>query len=129
MTYLRDFYEVMAECGLKPPPWEQWHAYATDNAELWPITDKDRKLIGGVFFKGHTVHIAIKPQWQGRWISKALLKAYKQWTHECEIVAHPAVGNTAARELAQRLGFKFKEITPNGMFAIYVKEPTPCHPQ
>lgn len=128
MTYLRDFYDVMGECGLDRPPWEAWHAWASDNAELWPLTDRNRKLVGGVFFKGQTVHIAVKPEWQGRWVSKTLLKAYRQWTHDCEIVATPPADNRAACELAQRLGFVRRGPTPNGQFIVFVKEPT-CHPQ
>jgi RimJ/RimL family protein N-acetyltransferase len=124
VTYLRDFYDVMGACGMTRPGWEAWHAWATDNAELWPLTDKTGKLVGGVFFKGQTVHIAVHPEWQGRWISKALLRAYKTWTHECEIVAAPEVGNKPARNLAERLGFEYRGLTPNGLFAIYVKEAT-----
>lgn len=122
MTYLRDFYDVMGACGMARPEWEAWHAWATDNAELWPLTDTAGKLIGGVFFKGHAVHIAVHPDWHGKWVSKALLKAYRQWTHDCEIVATPEVANAAAREFAQRLGFKYRGLTDNGLFAIYVKE-------
>jgi RimJ/RimL family protein N-acetyltransferase len=128
MSYLRAFYEVMGECGLTRPPWEAWQAWASDNAELWPITDKAGVLVGGVFFKGQSVHIAVKPEWHGRWISKRLLKAYRQWTHECEIVATPEVGNKAACELAARLGFKNQGPTENGLFIKFVKEAT-CHPQ
>lgn len=135
MTYLRDFYDVMGECGMDRPPWKAWHAHATDNAELWPLLDrKTRKLIGGVFFKGHTVHIAVKPEWQGRWISKTLLAAYRQWTHDCEIVAHPPKGNKAAVALCERLGLKNisdrddMKLTsiahPDLVF--YAKEANPC---
>jgi RimJ/RimL family protein N-acetyltransferase len=129
VTYLRDFYDVMGACGMARPEWEAWHAWATDNAELWPLTDKTGKLVGGVFFKGHTVHIAVHPDWHGRWISKALLRGYKAWTHECEIVATPEVGNDKARTLADRLGFEYRGLTPNGLFAIYVKGANLCHPR
>jgi RimJ/RimL family protein N-acetyltransferase len=126
LTYLRDFYDVMGECGMARPEWEAWHAWATDNAELWPLTDKAGKLVGGVFFKGHTVHIAVHPEWQGRWISKSLLKAYREWTHECEIYASPPVDNKAARTLAERLGFEYRGLSDEGPFAVYVKRPVPC---
>lgn len=126
---LRQFYEVMVACGMTVPPWQAWQAWAGDNAELWPLTDTTGKLVGGVFFKGQTVHIAVHPDWHGRWISKRLLKAYRQWQHECEIVATPEVGNTAARTLAQRLGFEYRGLTDNGLFAIYVKKETPCQQQ
>lgn len=128
MDYLRGFYDVMGECGMTRPQWEAWRAWATDNAVLWPLTDKAGNILGGVFFKGHTVHIAVKPQWQGRWINKTILKAYRQWTHDCEIVATPEVGNTKARTLAERLGFIYRGTTENGLFAIYAKEAT-CRPQ
>lgn len=125
MTYLRDFYEVLGECGMDRPPWPEWEAWATDNAELWPLRDGDR-FIGGVFFKGHTVHIAVKPEYQRRWITKRILKAFRSWTHECEIVANPAVDNIAARKLAGGLGFKYHGTSPGRKFAIYIKEPVPC---
>ncbi len=131
MEHLRAFYEVMGACGLARPPWEAWLAHATENAELWPLLDHTQtppRLFGGVLFKGHTVHIAIHPDYQRRWISKRLFRAYEQWEHDCEIIAHPPVENVAARNLAHRLGFKYRGDTDNGLFAIYVKEPT-CRPQ
>jgi RimJ/RimL family protein N-acetyltransferase len=121
VTHLRDFYDVMGACGMARPEWEAWHAWATDNAELWPLTDKTGKLVGGVFFKGHTVHIAVHPDWQGKWISKTMLKAYREWTHECEIVATPPADNVAACELARRLGFKERGRT-SADYIIFVKE-------
>jgi RimJ/RimL family protein N-acetyltransferase len=121
MDALRDFYEVMGACGLARPEWQAWQAWASDNADLWPIV-KNGEVIGGVFFKGQTVHIAIRPDWQGRWLTPSMIRAYKTWAHECEIVAHPPKDNEAACQLAQRLGFKFR--APHNEFNVYVKEPT-----
>lgn len=127
MNHLRAFYDVMLACNLQPPAWEVWSAYATDNAEFWPIMDRrQEKLIGGVLFKGHTVHIAIHPDHQKRWITKAMLAGYRQWTHDCEIVATPPVDNVAASNLAKRLGLVQRGATNDGQFHIFVKERTIC---
>lgn len=119
--YLRQFYEIMGECGMIRPPWEAWRAHATENAQLWPIGTAG-KMIGGVLWKGHTVHIAVLPQWQGRWLRKAHLAAWKQFTHECDIYATPMADNQAACRLAERLGFERQG--PSGQSIIYVKPRT-----
>jgi RimJ/RimL family protein N-acetyltransferase len=126
VTYLRDFYDVMGACGMLRPPWEAWRAAYSENAELWPITDRNHgdKLVGGVLFKDHTVHIAIAPEWQRRWVSKALLRAYKTWAPACDVYATPAIDNTTACKFAERLGFQRRGETEDGQYAIYVKEAT-----
>lgn len=126
MSYLSEFYGIMGKCGMDRPPLEAWLAHARENAELWPIV-KQGKLVGGIFFKGHIIHIAVLPEWHKRWITKEMLRAYRTWTHDCEIVAHPPQDNKAARALLEALGFKYR--TTQREFAIYVKEPNPCHPQ
>ncbi len=129
MTPLRAFHDVMVAAKMAPPPWETWRAALGENFELWPMTDQTQggKLIGGVLFVGQTIHIAIHPDYHGRWISRRLLAAYRTWTHECEIVATPPHSNRRARLLALKLGFKKKR--RQGQFTIYVKEPTSCPQQ
>lgn len=124
LPYLREFYEVMGDCGMQRPTWEMFCAHAADNAELWPLV-KGGKVVGGVFFKGHTIHIAVKPEWQGRWLTKRLRRAWDTYTHECELFAHPHTTNKAACALAERLGFKFRR--HDGEFSIYSKEATCLH--
>lgn len=126
VDHLRAFYDVMVSCGLTVPPWEAWKAHASENAELWPII-KGGELVGGIFFKGQTIHIAVRPDWQGRWITPTILRAFRQWQHECEIVATPPQDNKAACALAERVGFKFR--APHRQFRVYAKEPTTCHQQ
>lgn len=129
MDHLRSFYDVMLAAKMAPPPWEMWRAALGQNFELWPMTDQRRggQLFGGVLFVGQTIHIAIHPDYHGRWLSKHLLKAYRTWTHPCEIVATPPHDNRAARLLALKLGFKKR--CRQGQFTMYVKEPTPCPQQ
>lgn len=129
MDYLRAFYDIMGECGMLRPPWEVWRAYASDNAELWPIMGRSQDgaplMVGGVLFKGHTIHIAVRPDWQGRWIRPSMLKAWRQhYTHECDLYATPMADNAAACELAERLGFQRRGTS--GQSVIYVKEKVPC---
>ena len=120
---LRQFFDIMVAAGLNPPAWEVWSAHARDNAELWPI-EKAGAMIGGVFFKGQTVHIAVRPDWHGRWISPTLRRAYDTWTHDCPITTAIRPDNQAAIALATRLGFKFK--ADQGLYHLFEKEPTPC---
>lgn len=109
MSYLRDLHAVLVRCEMAPPPFDQWSAFYSDNAEMWPILDrKTAKLIGGVMFKGHTVHLAVDPMWQGRWVTKTLLRAYRAWSHDCEIHATPHKDNARAIELCRRLGLEHR---------------------
>lgn len=105
MDYLRDFYEIIGECGQARPPYEVWREWATDNADFWPI-GAGAKLIGGVLFKGHTVHIAVLPQWQKRWIKPSHLRAWRQFPHTVDLYATPLASNVAACRMAEALGFR-----------------------
>lgn len=121
---LRDFYEILGACGMQRPPWDVWYAAATDNAELWPII-RGGRMIGGVLFKGHSIHIAVLPEWQGRWVTKSMLRAWRtQYEHECDLYATPDTSNRAACELCERLGFRLQRRL--GQSSIYVKERTLC---
>jgi GNAT superfamily N-acetyltransferase len=121
MDALRRFHEILLRAGLAPPPWEAWSAYAAENAELWPIM-RGPLMIGGVFFKGQTVHIAVLPEWHGRWVSKTMRRGYDCWTHECAIETCIKPDNRAAVVLARRLGFHFTGRN-QGPHHIYRKEP------
>lgn len=123
---MRDFYDVMQACGMNVPPIEAWLAHYSQNSELWPIM-REGKMIGGVLFKGHLVHIAVRPEWHGRWITRDMLRGYRSWIHDVPIVATPPRENAQACALAERLGMKRTGVTgPGGQFIIYEKEPNPC---
>jgi RimJ/RimL family protein N-acetyltransferase len=137
-VYLRRFYDILGECGTARPPWEQWREFARENAEVWPIMGNlpagvaqphgmpaGRLMIGGVLFKGHSIHLAVLPEWRGRWIRPSMLKAWrKHYQHDCDLYATPDIDNKAARALAERLGFRLQRTL--GQSAIYVKERTAC---
>lgn len=125
---LRACYEILADCGMERPPFEEWRKTATDNGEVWPIGGVENgvgKVIGFVLFKGHSVHIAVKPEWRGRWIKPSMLKAWRtKYEHDCDLYATPDRFNKAACELAERLGFR-RQYTL-GQSIVYVKERTTC---
>lgn len=127
MDFLGRFYDICAAAG-KPMalPREEWVAKGRERmlaqeAEIWPI-GAHGEMVGGVLFFGDTVHVAVLPEWQGRWITKALRRAYDTWTHAIPIRAIVEPDNHRVIELATRLGFKFQR--EEGPHHIYVKEPT-----
>lgn len=122
---MREFYDVMVACGMNVPPIEAWLAHYSLETELWPITDSEGRMFGGILFKNHMVHIAVRPEYHGRWVSPKLLRAYRAWTHDCDIFATPHQDNRRAIEFAKRLGFQ--ESGSHGEFIILKKEAT-CHP-
>lgn len=128
MDHLRAFYDILARVDRQPDEtpdvWCTRMRSAIDlrMAELWPISAPDQSLmIGGVMFVGHTVHIAVLPEWQGRWATRKLRRAYNTWTHAVPIRAPIRPDNIRAIELATRLGFTFQQEA--GMYHIYIKEP------
>jgi GNAT superfamily N-acetyltransferase len=137
MDYLREFYDIMGKCDMPRPPYAEWRAWATDNAEVWPINGGG-KMIGAVLFKGHTIHIAVLPEWRGRWIKPSMLKAWRnEYPHAADLFALPHDDNREACELAERLGFREAPGRAWDAFGnqqseaagrkIYVKE-SACHP-
>lgn len=124
MDAMRRFHQILEATGQNPPPFEAWSArFPAGRRDLWPLC-KAGQMIGGVLFLDNVAHIAVLPEWQGRWLTKGLLRAYRTWTHAVPIVAAPLRTNRPARLLARRLGFK--RITRQGEFIVYHKEPVPC---
>lgn len=122
MDKLQQFYNIMLACGMLCPPYEAWHAAATDNAELWPI-ERDGKMIGGVLFKGQGVHIAIHPDWHQRWVTRDMLRALPTWQHPGNVVADIRADNLPAQKLALKVGFTLD--SKQGLYNRYLKE-SPC---
>lgn len=138
MDFLREFYDIIGECGIPRPPYEAWRAWATDNAELWPVCHQE-KMVGGVLWKGSTVHIAVRPGWHGRWVRPSHMRAWRAWNHQTTLYATPSDDNAEACALAKRLGFREAPERAVDAFGpeherlaagkkIFVKE-APCHPQ
>jgi len=117
----RELYAIMGECGMDRPPWEEWAVHARENAEVWPI-EADGQMVGGILWKGHSVHIAVRPAYHCRWLKKSHLRAWRQFAHPVALFATPAADNTRAVELAERLGFVRRGRT--GQSIILVKEAT-----
>lgn len=126
MNFLRRFYDISAAAGVPlAEPWEQWgpamqEAIALQKAELWPI-GAHGEMVGGVLLLADTVHVAVLPEWQGRWITRALRRAYDTWTHAIPIRAIVKPDNRKVIALATRLGFTLQQDA--GLYHIYVKEP------
>ncbi len=123
MTYMRDMHAILERCGLNPPPFEEWHAYYSENTELWPLR-KEYKLVGGILFKGHTLHVAVDPEWQNRWVTKTMLRAWRDWKNEVDLYATPPKENEKAIELCRRLGMVHKGLDETGQFEVFVKPAT-----
>lgn len=113
------YYDLIEASGIHEPLGrEAWLRWASDNSELWPIV-KGGEMVGGVFFKWHTVHIVVREDWQGRWITKEMLRTYPLWKPQCDVYAPIRKGNQKAIALAERLGFRLHNDA--GLYLNYVK--------
>lgn len=116
---LSQFFDLMLEAGIEPDASkDEWLRVFSEDSELWPIL-KNGQMVGGVLFKGNTVHIAIKPEWRKRWITKSMLKAYPQWKPLIDVKAPIRKDNADSIALAKRLGFELLEETET--HCVYVK--------
>ena len=123
---LLDAYHLMWQAGINVGNRDAWlDLYRHRDYEIWPIA-KDGKYVG--LFLMHQVetgqilaHIAVLPEWHGKWASKSMFKAYKLWKPTCPIYAPIACANKEAQELATRLGWKAWRGADG--YTIYVKEP------
>lgn len=122
---LKQLHAMMARAGMNPPPFEPWAAQYADNAALWPMMGPHGKIAGAALFKGNFVHLVIDPKYHGRWITKAVLRGYREWTHPIPIYATPAVDNAKAIELCRRLGMAHQGQDPTGQYEVFIKPATP----
>lgn len=118
---LRAFYDLMLLNGLQPGPYEAWRLMFAHNTEIWPI-QREGQVIGGVLFRGHTVHIVVHPDWHSRWATKGMMRAVKTWAHDVPITAMIGRDNQPSIRLAEHIGFK--HASDQGIYQQYVKEPT-----
>lgn len=121
MDYLREFYDIIGKCGMDRPPYEAWLKRATENAQVWPVM-AEGKMVGGVLWKGHTAHVAVLPEWRGRWLRPSHLRAWLSWDHPTDIYAKPTTEE--ARRLAEKLGFV--PIDEEGEPCTHVKRSAAC---
>lgn len=121
---LTDYLEIAIESGIEVPDRDAWlRVFA--NSEIWPIC-RNGEAVGGVLFMANTVHIAIKPEWQKRWATKSMLRAYPTWKPECDVLAPIRKSNTDSIRLAKHLGFELDRSTDT--HDIYIKRKQDEHP-
>lgn len=122
MNLLAKFHEIATKAGLPIEPWDEWsQTFTPEVTEVWPII-KGEETIGGVLFWHNTIHIAVLPEWQGKWVTKDMIKAYKTWTHTVPIVAMIKLGDSHLEKFATRFGFVRRAIDEK--YSYYIKEPS-----
>jgi len=120
------FYDIMVEAGIQPrQSREDWLKFFSEDSELWPIV-KGGEMVGGVLFRSNTVHIAIKPEWQKKWVTPSMMRAYPHWKPLIDVIAPIQKGNEASARLAKRLGFELLE--EQAEYLISVKRKHDEHP-
>lgn len=125
--YLAPFYAIMEQAGMVPPPFRQWREALAENYALWPIEGErgSGEMVGGILFVGHTIHIAVLPEWRGRWVRPSLLRAWREWTEiKADMYATPDASNKEAIELIRRLGAK--HIRREGDHEVFILKEAPC---
>lgn len=122
---LLDAYQIFWRAGLPVGPRDKWLADFRD-AVLWPIARGGRYVGMVLLHQVETgqvlIHIGVLPDWRGRWITKAVLRAYPAWCPTCPVYAVIACAYREAHALARRLGFKPYRGAEG--HTIYVKEPS-----
>jgi GNAT superfamily N-acetyltransferase len=122
---LEQFYDLMLECGITPEEGrDEWLAFFREDHVIWDIAPKG-EVIGGVLFKGCTVHIAVKPEWHKRWVTKSMLRAYPYWKPQIDVLAPIRKGNKDSIDLAEHLGLELLEENPTHY--VYVKRKSDEH--
>ena len=119
---LLDAYDIYLRSGLPVGPRDEWLEFFRD-AELWPIA-RDGKYVGMILIHqaptGQVlIHIGVLPEWQGRWVTKSMLKAYPHWKPQCPVYAMVGKSNRPTENLVRKLGFKYHSDAPE--HHVYVK--------
>lgn len=125
MTQLEKYLEIAIESGIEIDDRAAWLRDFSTDSEIWPI-QKNGEMVGGVLFKANTVHIAVKPEWQKKWATREMLRAYPSWTPQIDVLAPIRKTNTDSIRLAQHLGFERREETDTHY--IFVKRKHDEHP-
>lgn len=75
-----------------------------ENLKDWKVlaVKRNSDTIGMVIVKGYEIHVCILPEYQGRWLTKGLIKDIDQLGIKCTS-AH--VDNLQAQRFIERMGF------------------------
>lgn len=122
---LLDAYDIYLRTGLPVGPRDEWLEFFRD-AELWPIA-RDGKYVGMILIHqaptGQVlIHIGVLPEWQGRWVTKSMLKAYPHWKPQCPVYALVERTNYSLCRTVRKLDFKLHSEAND--YLVYVKEPS-----
>ena len=79
----RKTWEIARESGVCHDEWEPWYE-CFKASTLWPVGNAAGELTGVILFHGMgdgsvMMHCVIRPDWEGRWINKTILKAFRNW--------------------------------------------------
>jgi len=120
----RAVWGIARESGICQDEFEPWHE-CFKASTIWPIGSRSGEMIGAVMFHGMPdasimMHVVVKPEWEGKWLNKSILKAFKGWQPGVSIVALAADG---AREKAlKRFGFTPIDKEPLLGFTWFVRK-------
>ena len=92
--------EVFRETGLLPDDFDM--ATAMKDWTLWSVVRKD-KPIGVCMIQDREIHFAILPEYQGRWLTRGLLKEISQLDFEYTAVP---TDDSDKQFFVERMGFK-----------------------
>lgn len=126
MDLLRATWEFAQETGLCTDEFEPWRE-CFKAATLWPIGSRDGKLIGTVMLHGMPdasvmMHVTVKPKFEGKWVSKSILRAFKGWRPGVPVVTLVKEGDPVRAHAISCFGFVPMDKEPVLGYAWYVRK-------
>lgn len=99
-------WKIATSAGITQDAWPDWAHYFAAST-LWPIA-KENKIIGFLMLHGMPddtimMHTIVAPEWEGRWVNKTILRAFRGWDCGCDVVTLVGEGKEKA---AKVVGFE-----------------------
>lgn len=110
INLFRSTWAIARASGICEDEFDPWYACFKEST-LWPIS-RDGQHVGTLLMHGMPnepgvmLHFVVLPDWEGRWVTKSMLRAFRNWKPGVPLLTLVKQDDPARIKAAGTIGFK-----------------------